>query len=189
VAAAGPRIELAVDLGVPALRVLCGSPREELSRPALIGRCAEHLREAADLAAQAGVQLWLETHDRASRAADCAAIVRAADHPALGISYDNMHPYRAGEPLEATLAALGSLVGHCHFHDGLADPAHVVIRPLGLGEMPVDDMFHGLLDLGYDGYLSGEWFDDMYGAEPDQALAAYHRDMVGLLRRHGAKLG
>ena len=65
----------------------------------------------------------------------------------------------------------------------------VIIRPLGRGELPMDDMFLGLLRTGFDGYLSGEWFNEMYGETPEVSLAAYKRDMVAIAERHGAALG
>lgn len=183
------RIDLAVDIGFPALRVFCGRPLEEMQLTGIITQCADHLSQAADLASQAGVQLWLETHDVISRAADCAAIVRAVNHPLVGINYDNLHPVRGGEPLAATFASLGTLVRHCHFHDGLVRSGRAQICPFGEGELPIEAMFAGLLDIGYDGYVSGEWFGDMYGLDPDTALAAYHRDMSDLAGRLGCRLG
>ncbi len=183
------RLELAVDLGCPGLRVFCGRADESVGRQTHIERGARALRAAADLASDAGVEIWLETHDWASRATDAAAIVRMADHESAGINYDNMHPYRMGEPLDATIAELGTLVRHTHFHDGLADQEKVVVRPIGEGDLPIDQMFLALIQMGFDGYLSGEWFYDQYGEDPDTALAAYHKDLIDLAQRHGVYIG
>lgn len=183
------RIELAADLGCPALRVFCGPRPEGLTAADLPLRVGDHLRAAADIATQHNVQLWLETHDSFCRAVDAAAAVRRADHPAVGINYDNMHPYRLGEDLEATFAALGDLIRHAHFHDAINKPDVVKILPLGKGELPMDDMFAALARTGYVGYLSGEWFNDMYGPDPDASLEQFKRDMQTLAERHGVKLG
>jgi hypothetical protein len=111
-----------------------------------------------------------------------------ADHPAVGLNYDNMHPYRYDESLEITEQALGDRICHTHFHDAMK-VEKVEIVPLDKGELPMDDMFQLLLRKGYAGYLSGEWFNEQYGPDPDTALAAFHRDMTELARRNGVTLG
>ena len=185
---APPRIELAAELGCPALRVFCGNPLDSLPHQTIIDQCARQLREAADMASAADIQLWLETHDAMSRAVDCAQVVRTVNHPMVGINYDNMHPFRMGETLETTYAALGNLVRHTHLHDAVAARDRVVVTRLDEGNMPMDDTIRALSKMGFTGYLSGEWFDDMYAIDPDEALAAYHHDMTTLAQRNGIEL-
>jgi sugar phosphate isomerase/epimerase len=183
------RIDLAAEIGCPALRVFCGPPPEGLYAHDLHHRVAKHLREVAPRAQQAGVELWLETHDTFCRAADAAEAVRLADHPSIGINYDNMHPFRKGESVAATFAELSGLIRHTHFHDAINHPEQVVIKPLGEGQLPMDEMFEGLVTSGFAGYLSGEWFGTMYGEDPDASLERFKRDMETLAARHGVKLG
>ncbi len=182
------RIKLAADLGCPALRVFCGPPPTEMDDDTLIRTVAENLRAIATLAEQSQVQLWLETHDRMSKATLAAPAVRMANHPNVGLNYDNMHPYRQGEPLETTLAQVDGLVRHTHFHDAINAPDKVIVTPFGKGQMPLDEMFTGLLDMGYDGYISGEWFRDMYGAQPDDALERFYEDVATLAEKHGVRI-
>lgn len=183
------RLELAADIGCPALRVFCGKPPENMHHGEMMDICSRQLRDGAEMARQANLEVWLETHDAVSRAADVAAIVREADHPAIGINYDNMHPFRAGETIETTVAHLGNFVRHTHFHDAIADAEQVVITRLDEGEMPMDLMFQELIKMGFDGYLSGEWFDNQYGDNAGDALEAYHEDMTRLAERNAIQLG
>jgi sugar phosphate isomerase/epimerase len=185
---APPRIQLAADLGCPGVRVFCGPLPEGMDMAEAVPRVGEQLRYVADMAEQAGVQLWLETHDSMARGADAAAAVRAAGHKSVGINYDNMHPYRLGESLETTVEALRGLVRHAHLHDALNRPEVVVIKPIGQGELPMEQMLSALQTMGYDGYLSGEWFNEQYGPTPEESLAAYIRDMRALVERVGAKI-
>lgn len=187
--AAPSRIELAADIGCPALRVFCGPIPEGLDLAGTIDKVASNLREVAPIAAQAGVQLWLETHDTMCKAAPAAAAVRAANHPAVGLNYDNMHPFRLGESLTETETAITGLVRHTHFHDSINSPDTVVIKPIGEGELPIDDMFRMLVAMDYRGYLSGEWFNDQYGPDPESSLARFHSDMTNLASRFGVTLG
>ena len=183
------RIKLAADLGCPALRVFCGPPLEGQSHAATIERVGRQLRTVAEIAEPRGVQLWLETHDTLSQGADAGEAVRKARHRLVGVNYNNMHPFRMGEDVEATFASLGPHIRHTHFHDALNLRDTVVIRRLGRGDMPMDAMFEALIKAGYDGYLSGEWFHDQYGETPDESLDAYAQDMRDLAHRHGVRLG
>lgn len=184
-----PLLDLAAEIGCPALRVLCGPIPEEISKAQAIERVAKQLREAALMHSHTGVQMWLETHDSFCKAADAAAAVRLAGHPTIGIVYDNLHPLRKGESVETTVAAISGLVRHVHFHDAISDPDKVIITPMGRGDLPVDEMFVGLIKIGFDGFISGEWFYDAYGPDPHEALKAYFRDMTNLAQRYGIHLG
>ena len=179
------RMELAADLGCPAIRVFCGKPTDEMSMPDMIEKVGQQLRNAAEIASYTGVQIWIETHDTFSRARDAAAAIRMAEHPDVGIVYDNLHPYRRGEPLTETFAAITGLIRHVHFHDGLNKEDQVVIKPFGQGDLPLVEMIRKLGQQGYDGYVCGEWFHEMYGRDPDDALEAYYLDMTTLAQREG----
>lgn len=183
------RLELCAEVEIPLLRVFCGQPEDEwMSMDDAVRAVADRLREAAELASDARVTLALQTHDHMARAADAAAAVRLAAHPLVALCYDNLHPLRKREPLELTLRAIDGIVRHTHFRDGLLHPEAVVVRPLGQGQLPMDPLFRGLLDIGYDAYLGGEWFDTMYGQSPEESLERYAADMDGLAARHGIKL-
>ena len=181
--------QLAADIGCPGVRVFCGPPPEGTPMPQVIELVGQRLANAANLSDHTGVDLWLATHDTMSHAASAAAAVRRAAHNRVGILYDNLHPYRRGEPLDATVAALGNLTRHVHFHDGLCDPKKVIIKPFGQGELPIDEMFHALVNMGFDGHVCGEWFYDTYGDDPADALERYRKELIEVARRHNVVLG
>jgi len=183
------RLDLAAAIGAPGLRVFCGPMPEGLTIEEVQDRVGRNLALIADEASALDLELWLETHDTFSPARHAAAAVRRADHRNVGLCYDNMHPYRVGEPLATTRQAIDGRVRHCHFHDALSDPDQVVITPLGEGELPMDEMFLMLKGIGYEGYLSGEWFGHMYGEEPEIALTRFMSDMHTLHRKHGVEVG
>jgi len=184
------RVELAADLGCPGLRVFCGKvpDGEQMQMPAIIEKVAANLRAAAEFAQQHQVELWLETHDTFCKAEPAVAAIRAADHPSVGLNWDNMHPHRMGEPLEKTRELISGLIRHTHFHDAIREPDVVEIKPVGEGGMPMDEMINVLVDETYTGYLSGEWFGEQYGSDPDESLARYHNDMANLAKQAGAAM-
>jgi sugar phosphate isomerase/epimerase len=177
-----PRIELARDLGCPGMRVFCGPLPEGTSIDEAIVRVAHSLRRVAERALRAGVRLWLETHDAVSRGAHAGRIVRLANHPAVGINWDNMHPFRNGEPLGTTWEAISPFIQHTHFHDALSSLDRVVIKPFGEGELPIQRMYNLLRFSGYEGFFSGEWFGTQMGPDPDASMAAFRRGLQALER-------
>ncbi|NUP99325.1 MAG: sugar phosphate isomerase/epimerase [Armatimonadetes bacterium] len=176
------RLELAADLGVPALRVFAGPVPEGHDLAGVMPLAAENLRQAGEVAAACGVELWLETHDTISKAALAGQMVDLAAHPAVNINYDVMHPYRYGEDLDETFAALGNHIRHVHFHDSKATPGAPEITRFGQGELPLLDILQRLRDGGFRGYLSGEWFNQQLGATPRESLEHYiaaTRELLG----------
>ncbi len=166
------RIDLAADIGAPGMRVFCGPLPEGVSVDDAVARVADHLVQVADKARACGVALWLETHDSMNRGAPVAAVLERANHPALQANWDNMHPFFNGEPFPLTQSVLHGRIAHAHFHDALSgDPSTIV--PFGQGNLPCAEMLAFLRAEGFDGYLSGEWFNDRMGATPDDALSTY----------------
>jgi len=184
--AAKARIELAADLGMGGLRVFAGPPPEGVALADALVACGENLAQAGEFAAAAGVELWLETHDSVSKAANCAKAVDGANHPAVGFNYDVMHPLRNGESLDETFAALGNNIRHCHWHDAVNDPKKVEITRFGEGELPLVELLQRMQAAGFTGYLSGEWFDEQLGATPRESLEHYVTATRALLQQAGA---
>ena len=183
------RIELAAQIGAPGLRLFCGPQPEGMDRLQLLDTVAERLRQIAQLAEGYNVEIWLETHDTLSLGADVAKVLKQTERPNLGVVYDVAHPYRMGEPLTETLRHLSGLIRHVHFHDALNAPDKTIITRFGKGQMPVDEMLNGLLQSGYDGYLSAEWFHDMYGTDPEETLTLYHREVTDMIDKRHLRLG
>lgn len=174
------QIDLAADLGAPGLRVFCGALPPDVTLDDAIARVADHLSQVANYAQQRGVGLWLETHDSMNRGAPVGAVLARVTHPSVGANWDNMHPYFNGETFDETKRVLHQRIAHAHFHDALSgDPGTIV--PFGQGHLPCADMLQFLRDEAFDGYLSGEWFNDKMGATPDDALATYISGLRRLL--------
>jgi len=187
---AAERIKLVADMGAKGIRVFHG-PLPDGMR--VLAECRDRvvrqLTEAAEVAQLLETEIWIETHDMVSTGADVAALVRAVDRPNVGVCYNNMHPIRMGESLETTIAHLAPMIRHVHLHDGLAHPEKVIVTPVGQGEMPMDDTMQALIKIGYDQFLSGEWFHNQYGDRPEDAMELYAHDMKILTHRYGVALG
>lgn len=151
------RIDLAGDLGVPALRVFGGKIGEGLERDAAIDLVAGSLRHVADHAAERDVVLCMETHDDWCAPAHVAAVMERADHPALAVNWDIMHPVRtAGATMDEAFEALKAWIRHLHIHDGTSGP-ELKFAPIGDGVINHRRALELLMPSGYEGYISGEW--------------------------------
>ena len=179
------RIQLAADIGCPGIRIFCGMPLPEgMTTVQAIARCGRHLAQLAPLAEKAGVGLWLETHDTLCKAADAMAAIRLAGHPAVALNFDMLHSFRMGEPLETSLACASGFVRHTHFHDAVTGPGVLDIVPFGRGNTPLDAMLKGLVTIGYDGYVSGEFFPGNFDPDPERSIEIFRDDIVGLMARN-----
>jgi len=158
-------IDLAADVGAPRLRVFGGMLPDGLSREAAVDLVASSLRAAADHAAERDVVLCVETHDGWCNPQHLAAVMRRADHSAVAVNWDIMHPVRAGgATMDEAFEALRPWIRHVHFHDGADTGGQLKLLPIGEGSIDHRRAVRLLMADGYDGYLSGEWI----GWEPHE---------------------
>ncbi len=118
----------------------------------------EYLFKAAEQAQASGVQLALE--NEAGFLADTgertAAIIRAVNHPALGINWDPGNAFFEGdEPFPNGYACVRDLVRHVHFKDAKRDTNGNVMVTAD-GRINWSGQIKAFADDGYDGYISIE---------------------------------
>ncbi|WP_223147534.1 sugar phosphate isomerase/epimerase family protein [Georgenia wutianyii] len=167
-------IELANDLGAHGVRVFPGGTDQPAAEAD--ARAVERLAEAAPAARAAGVRLLLETHDSHPRGADVARVVgpAAGDGDDIGVVWDLLHPWRHGEDVAETAAALGPWLDYVQVKDATGPPSAPVPALTGSGDMPLALMADTLDATGYTGWVSLEWERAWHPQVPplDQALAA-----------------
>jgi sugar phosphate isomerase/epimerase len=160
---------LAADLGCPFVRVFPGAGDRG---PAVDARAARRLRAIAG-GLPDGVAVLLETHDSHPRGADVARILAAVDHPRVRAVWDVLHPWRHGEAVAETAAALRPWLAHVQIKDARSTTD---LRPvfLGAGAVPLTGVFDALRDLRYAGALALEWEAKWYPDAPPLADALRH---------------
>lgn len=178
-------LALARDLGAPAIRVFGGQPPAGVDLATVAGWVAESLARLAPEAERLGVRVLLETHDAFSAGETVGRVLRQVDSPWVGALWDIRHPFRTGEPIAATLAALEGFIHHVHVGDGRRRPdGGWETTLLGEGEVPVREMLHALASRGYQGYLSVEWEKKWHPEipEPEVALPQHARVLRAYLQ-------
>ena len=139
----------------------------------------EVLGRAAERAHREGVRLLVETEDVcwADNGERTAALVRAVDHPGLGVNYDATNTFCAGDarPFPDSYRPLAGLIAHVHFKDAAVDPHTGVAAFTTDGDVAWPPILEALQRDGYTGYISVETH-----ARPKIASTEY---MLGRLRR------
>lgn len=116
------------------------------------------LRLAAERASAAGLDLAIENEDGfwADTGARSAQIVRAINHPSLGINWDPGNAFFAGdEPYPAGYEEVRGLVRHVHFKDARRD-SDGTLRYISEGQVEWAGQMRALSADGYDGFISIE---------------------------------
>jgi sugar phosphate isomerase/epimerase len=170
-------IELADRLECPCVRVFgfeC-PPGERRSRA--VARIVERLGEVLAAAGKRRVTVVLENGGSFCRASEVVELVRAIDHPRLGVAYDIAVGFTAGDDrVESALDLFGDRLVSVKCQD-LRDRTPV---ELGTGDMPIERAVRHLAGAGFGGWLVAEWVRCWRPelGEPD-----------GVLRRALEKLG
>jgi 4-hydroxyphenylpyruvate dioxygenase len=137
------------------------------------GRIVDDFRELGERAAARGLRVAFEPlawgrHIRDHRAA--WDVVREVDHPAVGLALDAFNSLATDTPLDSLQTIRPAKI----FHVQIADAPRLAMDPLqwsrhfrcmpGQGDLAVVDYVRALKELGYDGVLSLEIFNDRFRA-------------------------
>ena len=177
-------LDLAVQVGAPAIVLPCGSqghtPLHDL--PTDIQLVADELRHAAELAAERGVAIWVESQhsgrlcfdlDRAGRLIDALRGSRVRS------VLDFSHVVASGDDPLTWIDRHGPEIAHVHIRD--ARPGDIHLTP-GNGEVDFAAGISALADAGYEGDFSLELETaDVTDAERPAAAARAGRLITALL--------
>ncbi|WP_426225797.1 sugar phosphate isomerase/epimerase family protein [Pseudarthrobacter sp. DSP2-3-2b1] len=176
-------LDLARDLGAPAVRVFPGAetepcaftqaPRMVERREDVDRRAARRLSAVSPYAAALGVLPVLETHDSHPTGKDIAAILQDVDGP-VGAVWDLMHPWRVGEGLQETWSALAPWLtagnGSVQVKDADMPRSSVPVL-VGTGSLPTEEFAQLLVRNGYQGPVTLEWEKAWYPQVEDLDVA------------------
>lgn len=149
-------VRLAADLGAAHVRVFPGSDSTDPRRDddIAVGRLravAASLGTVDD-----GVTIAVETHDSHPRGTDVARLLDRVDDPRIRAIWDVLHPWRTGESVDETVAALGDRLAYVQIKD-VASTDVLAPLPPGHGVLPLAAVADALDEQGYDGWVSLEW--------------------------------
>jgi sugar phosphate isomerase/epimerase len=181
-------IELASTLGCKNVRVFGGAIPTGVSMDEAKKYIADSLRELGEFAQPMDVYVLLETHDAFSRSKDAVDVIKFTSHSHVGILWDVQHPYTHGETLEEAFENVSQHVRHCHIHDVKREGSEWKLCLLGEGEISHEFVIKKLLEIDFDGHLSGEFINPQWEAEfiLKQYAETLHRYLEQAMERKGA---
>lgn len=151
-------IDLAVELGVPVIRVFGGGIPEGISREKGFDSVVSSLTKLSDYTGSHEVTVCVETHDDWCDPAEVAKVMRSVSHKNIAVNWDIMHPVlTAGYTIQNAFQELKKWIKHVHIHDGLRDAKGFRFTPISEGGVDHADAISLLRNCGYDGFISGEW--------------------------------
>ena len=179
-----PRIDLAGDLGIPAMRVFGGTIPEGVSREQAADLVISGLSAVADHAAERGVTLCMETHDSWCDPAEVAKVLTRVDKPSIRVNWDIMHPVNNKfATIDESYDTLKPWIRHLHIHDGATTDGKFGLVPIGEGIVDHRRALERLMADGYDGYISGEWISwephDVHLPRELATLRRYEAELAG----------
>lgn len=175
-------IGLAQALGCGRVRVFGGKMPDGIEPAGVVDQVADAISDALDVAAQARVQILVETHDSFSHTPYVRELMSQLYSDFAGVVWDVAHPLRHFERIDDSFDDVADYIRHVHVHDITYNEDRTKIKVVGFGQgmVPFDRMVSLLSDDGYEGYLSVEVME----GDPDEVLADYAQ---GLSRLTGAE--
>lgn len=145
---------LARDLGAPYVRVFPGGTPDRPGDDVAAARLRDAVMSLDDV--DVDVVLALETHDSHPRGADVARVLERVAHDRVTAIWDALHPWRAGEPVADTAAALGDRLAYVQIKDVASahDPSPVLP---GTGALPLAEIVGAALAADQARWVSLEW--------------------------------
>lgn len=205
--------DIAAALGAPIVQ-LCTGPvdwnvvkdfragrigRDDLRYRGTLGRsesdaldaAASNVREAADIAADRGLDLYLEplAWSNLNRHRHSLEIIERAGRPNVGIALDTWHYWTTGDTLEEVAATPKELIRAVHISDGLdldrenevADQSVHRNVVIGGGAIPLQQWVEAIKSTGYDGWWVSEMFSDRANEHDALKVATTMRNLLDIL--------
>jgi sugar phosphate isomerase/epimerase len=173
-------IDLAQQLKCPYVRVFPNDFPKDQDRKETIDLITKGLLELGNYANNTDVSVLLESHGQVVRSEDLVTILKASEHPHVGLVWDIVNMWSVTkEPPAEVYEKLKKYVRHTHIKDLNVVNGKEEYTLLGKGETPIFQAIDVLEKGGYKGYFSFEW-EKMWHPEipePEIALAAYPKTM------------
>lgn len=152
---------------------------------------ASNVREAAGIAADHGLDLYLEplAWSNLNRHRHSLGIIERAGRDNIGIALDTWHYWTTGDTLEEVAATPKELIKAVHISDGLDlnreedVPDQSVHRNvvIGGGAIPLQQWIDAIKSTGYDGWWCSEMFSDKANEHDFLKVATTMRNLLDIM--------
>jgi len=174
-------IDLAHQINCPFIRVFPNNFPTEQEKTETIDLIVSGLLELGQYASQSGVKVLLETHGDVVYSEDLEKIMKASEHPQVGLIWDPLNMWVITREAPATVyTPLKKYIHHVHIKNATLANGKINYVLLNNGEVPVFEAIDLLYQDNYSGYYSFEW-EKLWHPEiesPEIALADYPKAMA-----------
>lgn len=152
-------IDLAHEVGVPFIRVMC----EQTADPQMdidLAFVSENYAKLAEYAKGSGVTVLMETNGALANTKKMKSFIAPLEAQGLpvGVLWDIHHPFRFfGESIQTTYDNIGEFVKYIHIKDSVMENGEVKYKMLGKGDIPNRELLIFLNNNHYKSYVSLEW--------------------------------
>lgn len=163
----------------------------DLSENDALDAAASNVREAADIAADRGLDLYLEplAWSNLNRHRHSLQIIERAGRDNVGIALDTWHYWTTGDTLEEVAATPKELIKAAHISDGLdldrknEVPDQSVHRNvvIGGGAIPLQEWIDAIKSTGYEGWWCSEMFSDKANEHDFLKVATTMRNLLDIM--------
>jgi sugar phosphate isomerase/epimerase len=178
-------IDLAQQLNCPYIRVFPDRLPKEFDKNVTLALISKGLFALGDYAKQRNVTVLMETHGDLVKSDDLLTVMRAAEHPNVGLVWDAVNMWTVTkEPPAQMYSKLKKYIRHTHIKDAKLTDKEPIYVLIGKGDAPIHDVVNMLKKDRYPGYYSFEW-EKLWHPElagPEIALADYPKVMMGWLK-------
>lgn len=162
-----------------------------LTEAEAITAVARNVRDAADIAADHGVGVFLEplAWSNINRCAQALRVIDEVDRPNVGLAVDTWHFWTVGDTLDEVAALPKELISVVHISDGLdLDRVHEVADQnvhrdvvIGGGAIPLQQWVDAVKSTGYDGWYASEMFSTKASEHDPLTVATTMRNLLDIL--------
>ena len=153
-------LELAADLGARYVRAFVGIAGDGSPVDVLLDRAVDGLNEVVTTAKDLGVGVAIEPHDDFATTSSIAPILDRLDMSAVGVVWDIVNAWGAGEAPDEGIATVGDRVRYVQVKDArwVGDAGDTwQLTPIGEGAVPLASALRSLAARGPLPPLSVEW--------------------------------
>ncbi len=174
-------IDLANQLACPYIRVFPNNFPKDQDRNFTMDLITKGLLELGDYAKGSNVKVLMESHGEVVYTADIEKIMKAAEHPYVGLIWDALNMWTITKESPAMVyEKLKKYIHHTHIKNARLVDGKINYVLMDQGEVPIFEAIDALVKGGYKGYYSFEW-EKLWHPEidaPEIALADYPKAMA-----------
>lgn len=161
-------LRVARTLDCPYVRIQGNNVKPHESRRNVISRMVDNVRSLAQKAVECGVTILFENNGSFAKAKDWWTLLNIVEHPMLGVCWNPTNAHAAGEVPGVSIPMLHHRIHAVRVND-LAEGSGNDFVAIGQGIVPVRQVIHRLMGIGYERLLTIAYDRAWLGADVDIA--------------------